>query len=64
VPLSITTVPAVEGRPRPYDDAWEGEGLIRYRYRGDDPSHRDNVGLRRAKERRTPLICLTCPRAR
>jgi putative restriction endonuclease len=58
LPLSITTVPTVEGRPRPYDDAWEGDGLIRYRYRGDDPGHRDNVGLRRARASRTPLVYL------
>jgi putative restriction endonuclease len=58
IPLSITTVPTVEGQPRPYDDAWDSDGLIRYRYRGDDPSHRDNVGLRRAMARRTPLIYL------
>jgi hypothetical protein len=58
VPLSITAVPAVPGRPRPYDDAWGGEGLILYRYRGTDPQHRDNVGLRLAMARRTPLVYL------
>jgi putative restriction endonuclease len=58
VPLSITTAPVVPGQPRPYDDAWESEGLIRYRYRGDDPRHRDNVGLRRAMARQTPLVYL------
>jgi putative restriction endonuclease len=58
VPLSITTVPVVPGRSRPYDDAWEGDGLIRYRYRGDDPNHRDNVGLRVAMARQTPLVYL------
>ena len=28
MPLSITTVPVVEGRPRPYDDRVEDEGLV------------------------------------
>jgi putative restriction endonuclease len=56
IPLSITTVPAVEGVRRPYDDAFGEDGLLRYRYRGRDPSHRDNVGLRLAMQRHTPLI--------
>jgi len=58
VPLSITTVPAVEGRRRPYDDAIEAGGLIRYRYRGTDPNHSDNRGLRSAMTRSIPLIYL------
>ena len=29
-----------------------------YRYRGTDPRHRDNVGLRLAMTRQTPLVCL------
>ena len=32
--------------------------MIQYRYRGNDPNHRDNVGLRRAMELRVPLIYL------
>ncbi len=56
IPLSITTVPIVEGRARPYDDEVTPGGLIRYRFRGVDPQHRDNVGLRLAMERRVPLI--------
>jgi hypothetical protein len=39
VPLSITTAP--EG---PYDDAFGGDGLLRYRYRGTNPDHVDNRG--------------------
>lgn len=58
IPLSITTVPVVEGRERPYDDGMDEGGMIRYRYRGTDPSHRENVGLRLAMSRRTPLIYL------
>jgi putative restriction endonuclease len=54
LPLSITTVPVVEGRDRPYADDIGSDGLLRYRYRGTDPGHRDNVGLRLAMERRAP----------
>lgn len=51
LPLSITTAP--EG---PYDDSAESNSLFTYRYRGTDPSHRDNVGLQKAMATRTPLI--------
>src|SRR5215831_9510345 len=50
LPLSITTV--ADG---PYEDAF-GPSLLRYRYRGRDPNHRDNVGLRELIRRREPLI--------
>ena len=58
MPLSITTVPVVEGRDRPYDDELGPEGLLRYRYRGTNPNHRDNVGLRLTMQRRIPIIYL------
>lgn len=51
LPLSITTAP--DG---PYDDSFTAEGLLAYRYRGTDPRHRDNVGLRSAMQRGLPLI--------
>ena len=51
VPLSITTTP--EG---PYDDAFGSDELLRYRYRGRDPEHPDNRGLRMAMVRRLPLV--------
>jgi putative restriction endonuclease len=51
IPLTITTV--AEG---PYDDRFGGDGLLRYRYRGTDPLHRDNAGLRMAMQRQIPLI--------
>jgi putative restriction endonuclease len=54
-PLTISTAPRVEGREAAYDDQITDDGLI-YRYRGTDPNHRDNVGLRRAMERQLPLI--------
>lgn len=56
IPLSITTVPVVEGSPRPYEDEVSYDGLIHYRYRGKDPQHPENRGLRRAMERKTPLV--------
>lgn len=57
-PLSITTVPVVEGRGRPYEDEVGPDGFLRYRYRGTDPLHRDNVGLRRAMDLQLPLVYL------
>ena len=56
IPLSITTVPVVEGRERPYADELSPDNLLTYRYRGTDPTHRDNAGLRLAKERQAPLV--------
>jgi putative restriction endonuclease len=58
IPLTITTAPPVEHRARPYDDGFTDDGYLRYRYRGTDPNHRDNVGLRMAMQRQTPLIYL------
>lgn len=51
LPLSIATTPG-----GPYDDAIGPGGLLRYRYRGTDPTHRDNIGLREAMAARVPLI--------
>ena len=56
IPLSITTVAIVEGETRPYDDAFGDDGLLRYRYRGTNPQHHENVGLRLAMQQRVPLI--------
>ena len=50
-PLSITTAP--EG---PYDDAFGSDGLLRYRYRGTDPDHRENRWLRNSMIHRLPLV--------
>jgi putative restriction endonuclease len=55
MPLSITTTPVEEGEAAPYDDLMTPSGLL-YRYRGTDPQHPDNVGLRRALQRQRPLI--------
>ncbi len=52
LPISITTT--LFG---PYDDGVDNDtGLIRYAYRGTDPFHPDNVGLRRAMRDRVPLV--------
>jgi len=58
MPISIATAPVRQGEPRPYDDGLDEQGLLSYRYRGTDPRHRDNVGLRLAMQRRVPLIYL------
>ncbi len=51
LPLSITTSPN-----SPYDDGRDQNGLISYMYRGTDPDHRDNVGLRHAMLDGVPLV--------
>jgi putative restriction endonuclease len=52
LPISIATV--VGG---PYDDAFDdARGSLEYAYRGTDPLHRDNVGLRRAMRERVLLV--------
>ncbi len=58
MPLTITTVPVIEGRERPYEDQLDERGLLLYRYRGTDSNHRDNTGLRLAMRRAVPLIYL------
>src|SRR4051794_10458403 len=58
IPLSIRTSPVETGKPRPYEDALGTDGLLRYRFRGTDPKHPDNVGLRLAMQRQVPLVYL------
>lgn len=53
LPLTIRT--SYKG---PYSDAFSSNGLLLYRYRGTDPFHRDNIGLRNAKDEHLPLIYL------
>ena len=60
VPLSIRTAPVETGKARPYEDALGHDGLLVYRYRGRDPQHRDNRGLRLAMHRRCPLVYFFC----
>ncbi|MFH2051147.1 MAG: HNH endonuclease [bacterium] len=56
VPISITTAPPKPNRPAPYNDGMDSKGRLAYRYRGVDPMHRDNVGLRTALIKSIPLI--------
>lgn len=51
LPLSITTAPK-----GPYDDYFGKDNFLIYRYRGTDPNHRDNVGLRKVFESKRPLV--------
>ena len=51
IPLSITTI--LHG---PYKDSFSKDGLLLYKYRGEDIYHRDNVGLRKAMQLQAPLI--------
>ncbi|MBN1306225.1 MAG: HNH endonuclease [Anaerolineales bacterium] len=51
LPLSITTSPN-----SPYDDYLGRDDFLIYRYRGQDPDHRDNVGLRKAYLQKLPLV--------
>lgn len=56
IPLSITTAPPNSRRPRPYEDSYGPDGLLRYKYRGEDVQHRENIGLRLAMRDQVPLI--------
>jgi putative restriction endonuclease len=51
LPLTITTTP--ESR---YDDAFQPDEYLNYKYRGNNINHRDNVGLRECMKRGIPLI--------
>ena len=53
LPLSITTAPK-----GPYDDYFGKDNFLIYSYRGTDPNHRDNVGLRKVFELKRPLVYL------
>ena len=54
--LAIRTTFTPPNRTPPYADAIGSDGLQRYKYRGDDPDHPENVALRRAFEAKLPLI--------
>lgn len=51
LPISITTT-----ADSPYDDAFTNENFLKYRYRGINPNHPDNVGLRKIMRKQIPLI--------
>lgn len=50
IPISITTV--FKG---PYNDSFEGDRLLHYKYRGTNPDQVDNRGLRYAMNQRIPI---------
>jgi putative restriction endonuclease len=54
--LSFRTTFTPPGQVPPYEDAAGDDGLQRYKFRGDDPQHAENVALRRAMQRALPLI--------
>ena len=40
----------------PYQDGFGADGLLRYKYRGEEPNHRDNRELRFAMEQQLPMV--------
>lgn len=54
--LSIRTVYTPDGQKRPYEDSLGSDGLLRYKWRGDNANHAENRALRAAMEGRLPLI--------
>jgi putative restriction endonuclease len=55
MPISIATAPPDPRKDAPYEDDF-GYGRLIYRYRGTDPNHHENVGLRLAMAQQKPLI--------
>jgi len=51
LPLSITTT-----SNSPYEDEFTNDGFLQYKYRGTDPNHPDNIGLRELMRKQIPLI--------
>lgn len=51
LPISITSI--VDG---PYEDRMEGDNFLHYSFRGTDPFHPDNAGLRELMRQNIPLI--------
>lgn len=54
--LSILTTYTRPGQSAPYNDVPGEDGLMRYKWRGEDPNHSDNRALREACARSLPLI--------
>lgn len=54
--LAIRTTFTPPGQTPPYSDAIGSDGLQRYKYRGNNPDHPENIALRRAFEQGLPLI--------
>lgn len=54
--LSFRTAYTKPGDLPPYEDKTGDDGLFRYKWRGSDPNHPENIGLREAMNLRLPLI--------
>lgn len=54
--LAIRTTFTPPGKVPPYADSIGQDGLQRYKYRGDNPAHPENVALRAAYQQKLPLI--------
>ena len=54
--LSMRTTFTPPGQEPPYADSEGPDGLLRYKYRGQDPMHPENVALRAAMQEQRPLI--------
>jgi putative restriction endonuclease len=54
--LSFRTVHAPRPDRRPYDDEAGSDGYLRYKYRGENPDHPENLAMRQALTYRLPLI--------
>jgi len=54
--LSLTTIAPKPGQARPYDDGFQPDGTVIYKYRGTDPQHHNNRWVRNAMRARSPLI--------
>lgn len=54
--LAIRTTYTPPDKLPPYNDEIGPDGLQRYKYRGDDPMHPENIALRNAKELGLPII--------
>jgi putative restriction endonuclease len=53
--LTIRTTYTAPGARAPYDDKIGSDGNLRYKWRGTDPKHADNLALREAMRRQAPL---------
>lgn len=54
--LSFRTTYTAPGKTPPYADQEGSDGFLRYKYRGEDPEHPENVAMRRCFENRLPVI--------
>lgn len=54
--LSFRTSYTAPGDIPPYEDSTGTDGRFRYKWRGTDPNHPENIGLREALNQQLPLI--------